>query len=766
MFASASPLPAAGSSGRPIKAAPVPVNPPRVKHLKYPIEDLELDPTTVFDGRILNRKHMALPDLPKRPLPSRDLPVPAAQFDRFMACWNFLNVFGQALQISPFTLDNFASALNHGDTIPRCELLGEIHAVLTNNIAAEGFTVAGTTKASVDAIPHLAASYEDEDGMTVHQRQRWVIAALNYSRGWDKRARPRAADGRKGWDVHLLGILTHKGGLETIPSLPVILKHLFTDDDFVDEPESLLEPSLLEDDENVKMAHVEGSETNSLQENAKTEEEDGRSSEPAAEPKEDGMSTDLNLASEPKSSVAPVTPASDSEDGEAVVKDEAGRSEATIESDDEEKDGSKDGDDQEDDDITLEPLSARDGTFYRRWNKTQFYGTAAPNPEARYLTLSLEHKLDLLCFLCDMNLGSKAVKKYMDDCELRLTEERKIRADINKERKDLQAERTALNKTANDAAKSAAGGLEPPKAEGSASNNNGANGTASANVTPLLAPSRPSADENMTSLSIAPSERAESVMEEAGPSSRQPSSSPISDLAPESDAVDTSAMPAPASNGEKRHEELDELAAEVGSQVDELESSSADEAELAAAAAAAAAAKKKKSPKGKKKEKEKPVDRKIQVNIDLENNAKKEDLFERDFRRHREVSRISPLGKDRFYQRVSLSCRPLGNVADVRHSIGGSMELVLSRSSRPTAGSSTVPVAYSFKGHLRKIGRKYVTSWAANRQLGLGRHMRRGTNTAFWSTNGPHLMTNSRWENQEHAPRDEANHIYNRSNSC
>ena len=573
-------MPVAGPSARPIKAAPVPINLPRVKHLKYPIEDLELDPTTVFDGRILNRKHMALPDLPKKPMPSRDLPVPPEHFERFMACWNFLNVFGQALQISPFTLDDFMNALAHSEVEPRCNLLGEIHAVLTNNIAAEGFTVAGTTKASVDAIPHLAASYADDDDMTVQQRQRWVIAALNYSRGWDKRARPRAADGRKGWDLHMLGILTHKGGLETVSSLPTIFKHLFTDDDFVDEPESTMQVDKGEGEDDSMMADGDQADNKDDQKpivsDVKPEEsmiEDG-DEKPAADPVE----KDEKPVGTDKLADADASMLGD----ETMVSKHEGDAENA-----EEPDEAKDEEEDEDEIASVEPLSAR-SAFYRGWSKAQFYGTANPDPEARYLSLSLEHKLDLLSFLCDMNLGSKAVKKYMDDCELRLTEERKIRADIKKERKDLLTERTLLNKAAAEAAKAA--GLAVPNAGSPAPGSKGANGeTVSANATPLLAPSRALGDEDMTSLSIAPSERDESVMDEAGPSSRRPSSSPISELAPESDAV-APPKPDPTANGDAVDEDRDELAAEVGSQVDELESSSADEAEAAAAAAAAAMA--------------------------------------------------------------------------------------------------------------------------------------------------------------------------------
>lgn len=58
-------------------------------------------------------------------------------------------------------------------------------------------------------------------------------------------------------------------------------------------------------------------------------------------------------------------------------------------------------------------------------------------PEAAYLTLAIEDKIDILGFLCALAMGSKAIRAYIDESETRLTELRKQRADVNKERKAL-----------------------------------------------------------------------------------------------------------------------------------------------------------------------------------------------------------------------------------------------------------------------------------------------------------------------------------------
>lgn len=59
------------------------------------------------------------------------------------------------------------------------------------------------------------------------------------------------------------------------------------------------------------------------------------------------------------------------------------------------------------------------------------------DPEAQYLSLDLGDKLDIVAYLCTLALGSKAVRSYVEESESQLTEFRKHRADVNKERKAL-----------------------------------------------------------------------------------------------------------------------------------------------------------------------------------------------------------------------------------------------------------------------------------------------------------------------------------------
>lgn len=59
------------------------------------------------------------------------------------------------------------------------------------------------------------------------------------------------------------------------------------------------------------------------------------------------------------------------------------------------------------------------------------------DPTISYLTLPIEDKVDILGYLCTLALGSKAVRNYLDECDANLTEGRKDRAEVNKERKRL-----------------------------------------------------------------------------------------------------------------------------------------------------------------------------------------------------------------------------------------------------------------------------------------------------------------------------------------
>jgi bromodomain adjacent to zinc finger domain protein 1A len=61
--------------------------------VKYPIEDLDLDPMSIHDGRVLRRVLTEVPPLPPKPAPNRQLLVKDDFFERFVMIWNMLNIF-------------------------------------------------------------------------------------------------------------------------------------------------------------------------------------------------------------------------------------------------------------------------------------------------------------------------------------------------------------------------------------------------------------------------------------------------------------------------------------------------------------------------------------------------------------------------------------------------------------------------------------------------------------------------------------------------
>jgi len=59
------------------------------------------------------------------------------------------------------------------------------------------------------------------------------------------------------------------------------------------------------------------------------------------------------------------------------------------------------------------------------------------HPGDRYYRLSPTHKLDILSFLCDTVASHKEIHLYMESCETNLTQLRKEKIEVKKERKRM-----------------------------------------------------------------------------------------------------------------------------------------------------------------------------------------------------------------------------------------------------------------------------------------------------------------------------------------
>ncbi|GAA5898704.1 uncharacterized protein JCM6883_003396 [Sporobolomyces salmoneus] len=391
-----------GTTSRP---GPAPSTEGPKKAIKYPIEDLDLDPMSIHDGRVLRRTKTEVPTLPPKPLPRRNLPVDNDNFDVFIETWNMLNTFSKPLALSPFTLDDYVGALNHNSRAPgeECVLLAEIHAALTNIIGTDLSRVLGSSSIMATMLaqgggggggegntpikkgtesrggggdetpragtPAVEGEEVDEleestvDSKTTQQPElspqeiffgKLIKRGIQYGKRWDRQAKLKAETKRVGWEQHLIGAICQRGGPYFLERFEEIMRHLFVSDPVMKEEEVANGG----DGEDVEMK------------NQKEKEE---------ETKEDGP---------PKSSQL-----------------------TDVDQDDEEE-------------------LSQDG----------------PSPEDQYLTLPLEDKLSIINYLMTLVLGSKPVRAYMDEADAELTGLRKQRADVNKERRALQERKLNENK--------------------------------------------------------------------------------------------------------------------------------------------------------------------------------------------------------------------------------------------------------------------------------------------------------------------------------
>ncbi|SAL98350.1 hypothetical protein [Absidia glauca] len=221
--------------------------------LKYPMEDLDLpsyrrnppvaDSSVVLDmspGSGNEDKPVPNPagDLPPRPSPAHKT-VPDDAFGSFLMIWSFLNVFSRPLHLSPFSLDDFESALRCTSVDEKNELVYEIIVALLNCIIRHrlktGLSIVAPF-ASLAGRPVLLASLryphdDDDDGddsqhsgkglntsnttlgtKTKGQRPKSLDRSIAgaevvaIGKGWDDAPIPVGND-RQGWEDILIGCL-------------------------------------------------------------------------------------------------------------------------------------------------------------------------------------------------------------------------------------------------------------------------------------------------------------------------------------------------------------------------------------------------------------------------------------------------------------------------------------------------------------------------------------------------------------------------------
>ncbi|KAG0660947.1 hypothetical protein C6P46_004220 [Rhodotorula mucilaginosa] len=572
---------------------------PRAKAIKYPIEDLELDPMSIHDGRVLRRVNADLPPLPPKPQPKRTLPVPREQFDRFVETWNALNIFAKPLNLSTFSMDDYAGALEHDTLSPRCILLVEIHASLTNVLGTDGSRVLGSTTAVPSRRPAggaaapVASTHEDEnedqldpdhpvsestpapgtesvqgggggddqlDGDEIPYEEselnKLVRLGIAYAKRWDRQAKLKYSESREGWERHLVGALCQRGGPIHMPNFVRIMRHLFAG-----------HPDLPEQDVAVSDEMETGGE------NGANGDGDG-----------DGdVKPDQTTASEAVA-VANGTAASEANS----TLERRGAAAAT-------QSGSRQ--------PSREPQEGGDPT---------------DRVEQHYLSLSLEDKLDIIDYLVTLVMGTKVVRTYIEESELRLTELRKQRADVNKERKALLEQKAIQDN----------GGV-PPKANGASK----AAGTPAAQQngdasTSTSSPATPAAS-NGTQAKASVLAEAPQPTRSATPAAAAAEDEEEDQLASDDDA--SSVAPSEAgstTNLSRRQAVLEEKRLEKlrGGRSSSVASSSGGRRQSGTSAT-------------------------LSLEEQLRLNSERDDETEREFRRYLGVTRCRPLGRDRFHCR-------------------------------------------------------------------------------------------------------------------
>jgi hypothetical protein len=233
------------------------------KPIKFPIEDLEVDPASERElkAKIAGEE----PRRRDRPAPSKELGISLTIFEPLMVTYHFLHAFGKPLMLAPFTLDDYEAALQHTSSDP-CPLITEIHASLINiivrdgpGIAKDGSTTLATSKGGAangraSKERSLSPEEEDEDEESgdeledskegsvdsdeeeeeeqnadesdVQESESEVIkTAISTGRGWDKKTL-KLEDGRAGWENSLLGLLAKRAQPDLMPRMMGVLSHL------------------------------------------------------------------------------------------------------------------------------------------------------------------------------------------------------------------------------------------------------------------------------------------------------------------------------------------------------------------------------------------------------------------------------------------------------------------------------------------------------------------------------------------------------------
>ncbi|KAE9410920.1 hypothetical protein BT96DRAFT_870719 [Gymnopus androsaceus JB14] len=200
------------------------------KPLRYPTEDLDVRLT---DKDLKGGMKLKRPVPTTHALPFNRHP---GSFESFLMAWNFLVVYGQALHLSPFTLDEFEHAVKHSAEDLPCPLLAEVHSTLIYNLRTVPFARHSAVLSLLKRKEYLEAEgKEDEEylGITTDQLS---AAVSDIGNNWE-RVPLRHSEGREGWEEALVGCLKDHATRENFPRMREILTKLLFAPNPSDAPE-------------------------------------------------------------------------------------------------------------------------------------------------------------------------------------------------------------------------------------------------------------------------------------------------------------------------------------------------------------------------------------------------------------------------------------------------------------------------------------------------------------------------------------------------
>lgn len=164
-----------------------------------------------------------------RPALTRSLPF-GDHFEKFLMSWSFLNVMGKPLNLSSFTLDDYQQALYHTDPYSSpTPLITEIHSTILNALIRDLATGhAPVRPISLTGLPddNDTDYWEGTKGATA-ETLRPIVEPLSHI--WAAKYL-KATDGRKGWELALVGCLWQRATLDTLPNYLDNILHLTFED--------------------------------------------------------------------------------------------------------------------------------------------------------------------------------------------------------------------------------------------------------------------------------------------------------------------------------------------------------------------------------------------------------------------------------------------------------------------------------------------------------------------------------------------------------